>query len=94
MLFTKYATLRAESLSIFLDKLGKGKKTLQAALTFFDLPLIQRNDLSNLFLKFLHIINRHDSSISFKIYNHVAIFSCLNSHEYFHCMSVTELRSL
>ena len=35
--------LRAESLSVFQDTSGRGKKTLPPGSTFFDLRLIQRN---------------------------------------------------
>ena len=47
-------------------------------------------DLSNLFLLFLHTINRHVSSIFFEIYNSVAFFIRRNSREHFLHMSVRE----
>ena len=56
-------TLRAESLSIFLDTSGRGKKTPSAASTFFDLPLIHRNGCVSLVSKTsFFLILAHDQS--------------------------------
>ena len=70
-----------QSLSIFLDKSGRGKETLLAASTFFDLPLIQRigwvspvSTCQTCFFYFCawSIATRHQY---FEIYNSVAILT-------------------
>ena len=51
---------------------------------------VQFRLVKHVYFLFLRMINRHVSPIFLEIYNSVAIFNCLNSHEYFLRMSVTD----